>query len=93
MATDVEYVARVVVERIERKVVPSTRRGAVMEDPKVVRDKAEIASFSIRGATLASTVQKINGMVAAALVGGDAGLAGDPVTTRHPDDDEEDEEF
>lgn len=86
--TDVEYVARVVVERVERKLVPSTRRGAVIDDPKVVRDKVEIASFSIRGATLAATVQKINGMVAAALTGGDT-VKGEP---NMDDEEEEDEE-
>jgi hypothetical protein len=88
--SDVEYVARVIIERVERRVMPKgtavNPRRTTTED-RIIRDKAEVASFTIRSTTLASVAQRVGGVLAAALP--DQDVKGEPDLD---DEEEEDEE-
>jgi hypothetical protein len=87
--SDVEYVARVVIERVDRRVLPkgsmATTRRATTED-RIIRDKAEVASFTIRSSTLASVAQRVGGVLAAALP--DQGVEGEPDLDEEEEEDE-----
>jgi len=87
--TDVEYVARVTVERIERRVESPLRPARSGDASKVVRDKSEVAAFTIRASSLPGLGQRVTGMLAAALP--ESTVQGEGEVDR--DDDEEDEEF
>ncbi len=86
---DIEYVARVVIERIERRVVPKgtaiNPRRTSTED-RIVRDKAEIASFTIRDETMHGIKSRVRDVMLAALPS--EAVKGEPDI----DDDEEEEE-
>lgn len=83
--TDVEYVARVVVERVQRRerpVMAPSRSSARAESTRMMRDKAEVASFVIRAGKLPDLV-KHAGVMLTVVANTDA--QGEP-------EDEEDEE-
>lgn len=84
-----EYVARVTVERIERKLKPGepTRTRGISTVDRHIREKTEIAAFSIRAASLDGVRERVQGMMIAALPV--EGVAGEPVD----DDEDEDEAF
>ena len=63
-----EFVARVVIERIDRVTVPKQQVSrSVTRDPREVRRKYEIASFAIRAADLDELRDRVHGMLGAAL--------------------------
>lgn len=89
---DVEYVARVIVERVVRRVVPkgtpTGRRSMTTSEETIMRDKAEVGSFTIRADSLPSIKSIVQGVMAAAFREGTEVVRGDP----QPDvPDEEDE--
>lgn len=87
---DVEYVARVVIERIERSIQPKgtvVRRSVTTTEDKVVRDKSEVASFTVRAADPPGINAMVVGVLRAALPAEQ--VKGEP----DMDDDEEEEDL
>lgn len=83
---DIEYVARVVIERVERRVLPkgtSINPRRVTTEDRIIADKAEVASFTVR----AGQVHQIRTMVRDVMM---AALAED--VQGEPNDEEEEEE-
>ncbi len=86
---EVEYVARVVVERIERtKQAVTTTRRPIETVAKVVREKGEVMSFTVRAGGLVGIRTLVTGMMEAGMP--DDTVKGEP---DFDDDDEGAEEF
>lgn len=86
---NVEYVARVVVERVERRVVtrpPGTRTTPSRD--RIVCDRTEVASFTIRDGDLANLAMRVTQVLPAALP--DTSVRGEE-TNIDVDDEEEDD--
>jgi hypothetical protein len=86
VVSEVEYVVRVMVERVERRVQPGIRRGSVVDG---VRDKSEVAAFTIRAASLPGLGQRVTGMLTAALP--ESTVKGEGELDRDYDEEDEDD--
>lgn len=88
---DVEYVARVVVERVERRLVPkgtpTGRRAMATSEDRLVHDKTEVLSFTVRDKTRAGIQVMASAMLREGLPTVD--VKGEPETQQ--DEEEEDD--
>lgn len=85
---EVEYVAVVRIERVERRLESNLRSRTAGSETKVVRDKAEVLTFTVRDTDTVGLRSMIVGVLT-------AGLPGDQVKGDNADeeDEEEDETF